>query len=351
MNRPNFSPIRKQLADHLREGISRGRWTGTMPGRDRLARELEINPKTVEAALNLLENEGLLASRGPGRRRKIVLPDSRLAAPLLRIAILQPNRHLGITYNDQLRRTLSDIADEILIVQKPQQAGGLEKLVNETPADAWIVVSGSRKLLEWFAGKPLPAFALFGSMRGLPIAGSAPDHLPALKVSMGRLFDLGHQRIVLLTREAQRTRPLGRFSSGFLAELEAYGIPTGTYNLPDWKDTPDGLRRCLDSLFGMSPPTALIIDEPFLFSAVQQHLARRGILAPEHVSLICIDNDPTFSWAHPSIAHLAWEPEQVLRKVGRWAAKVATGETDCRQNFTKAKFVEGGTIGPAPKGR
>jgi DNA-binding LacI/PurR family transcriptional regulator len=348
MNRPKFSPVRKQLADHLREGISRGRWTETMPGRDRLAREMEINPKTVEAALNLLENEGLLASQGPGRKRKIVLPDSGLAAPLHRIAILQIYPNLGITYIDRLRRTLADIAHEILIVHKPQRIGGLERLVNETPADAWIVVSGSRKLLEWFAGQSLPAFALFGSMRGLPIAGAAPDHLPALQVSMDRLIALGHHRIVLLMREAQRTRPLGRFSTGFLAELEANGIPTGTYNLPDWKDTPDGLRRCLDSLFGMSPPTALIIDEPFLFAAVQQHLARRGILAPEHVSLICIDNDPTFSWAHPSIAHLAWEPEQVLRKVGRWAAKVATGETDRRQSFTKAKFVDGGTIGPVP---
>ncbi len=100
--------------------------------------------------------------------------------------------------------------------------------------------------------------------------------------------------------------------------------------------------------FGVSPPTALIIDEPFLFAAVQQHLARRGILAPEHVSLICIDNDPSFSWLHPSVAHLAWNPDQVLRKVGRWAEKVARGEIHHRQSFSKAKFVEGGTIGPAP---
>jgi DNA-binding transcriptional MocR family regulator len=114
MDRPNFSPVRKQLADHLREGISRGRWTGTMPGRDRLAHEMEINPKTVEAALNLLENEGLLASQGPVRRRKIVLPDSGLVAPIFRIAILQIYPNPGITYIDPLRRTLEDIADDIL---------------------------------------------------------------------------------------------------------------------------------------------------------------------------------------------------------------------------------------------
>jgi hypothetical protein len=57
------------------------------------------------------------------------------------------------------------------------------KLVNETPVDAWIIVSGSRELLEWFAGQAVPAFALFGSMRGFPIAGAAPDHVPALQTS------------------------------------------------------------------------------------------------------------------------------------------------------------------------
>lgn len=348
MDRPNFSPVRKQLADHLREGISRGRWTGTMPGRDRLAHEMEINPKTVEAALNLLENEGLLVSQGPGRRRKIVLPDSGLVAPIFRIAILQIYPNPGITYIDPLRRTLEDIADDILSVEISGKTRDAVKLVNETPVDAWIIVSGSRELLEWFAGQAVPAFALFGSMRGFPIAGAAPDHVPALQTSIGRLIALGHRRIVLFLRERQRIRPLGRFSASFLAELEANGIRTGTYNLPDWKDTSEGLRSCLDSLFAISPPTALIIDEPFLFAAVQQHLARRGMLAPEHVSLICIDNDPSFSWAFPSIAHLAWKPEQVLRKVGQWAEKVATGKTDRRQSFTKAKFVEGGTIGPAP---
>ncbi|MBJ7396006.1 MAG: hypothetical protein JHC76_08160 [Akkermansiaceae bacterium] len=40
-------------------------------------------------------------------------------------------------------------------------------------------------------------------------------------------------------------------------------------------------------LFQHTPPTALIIRKSLLFTAAQQHLARRGIAAPENISLIC----------------------------------------------------------------
>jgi len=37
----------EQEATHLRGELFRGRWTGTMPGRDRLAEELGMNRKTI----------------------------------------------------------------------------------------------------------------------------------------------------------------------------------------------------------------------------------------------------------------------------------------------------------------
>jgi DNA-binding transcriptional regulator YhcF (GntR family) len=67
-----FSSVTEQVAEILREGLLRGRWRGTMPGRLRLAAELGINHKTVKAALKILEDEGVLVSQGRGRERKIV---------------------------------------------------------------------------------------------------------------------------------------------------------------------------------------------------------------------------------------------------------------------------------------
>ncbi len=82
-----FSSITEQVARVLREGLRQGRWRGTVPGRIRLAAELGVNHKTVQAALRLLEQEGLLAPQGNGRVRRIVDPGSPEPARL-RVMIL-----------------------------------------------------------------------------------------------------------------------------------------------------------------------------------------------------------------------------------------------------------------------
>jgi len=53
--------VAEQVAAHLREEILQGQWSGTIPGRGELAADLRMNTTTVEAALCLLEKEGLLS--------------------------------------------------------------------------------------------------------------------------------------------------------------------------------------------------------------------------------------------------------------------------------------------------
>ena len=224
----------------------------------------------------------------------------------------------------------------------------VSRLVKQTQAEAWVVCSASKDVLEWFAHQELPSFALFGRRRNLPIAGVGPDHVAAGLETAQRLIALGHQRIVVLARESQRAGGVGESDRIIFDEMEAHGLPVGSYNLPDWEDSPEGLRRILDELFRFTPPTALIIDEPFLFHAVKEHLAQQGILAPTHVSLICRDPDPTFAWCQPSIAHIRWDTRPVLRRIVRWANNIARGKEDKKQTLTKAEFVDGGTVGPPP---
>ena len=64
----------EQVAEHLRRELLRGGWSGTMPGVNPLASELGVNHKTVEAALRMLEHEGLLVNHGRGAQRRIVRP-------------------------------------------------------------------------------------------------------------------------------------------------------------------------------------------------------------------------------------------------------------------------------------
>lgn len=167
---------------------------------------------------------------------------------------------------------------------------------------------------------------------------------------VARLIGLGHRRIVMLVREERRKPGPGFPERLFLDQLEASGIKTGPYNLPDWDDTPEDLHRVLDSLFRLTPPTALIIDDTALFFATMQHLAGIGIVAPDHVSLACTDSDPNFDWCRPTIAHIAWDRSPVVNRVVKWADNVSRGKDDRRRTNSLARFVDGGTIGPVPEG-
>jgi DNA-binding LacI/PurR family transcriptional regulator len=215
-----------------------------------------------------------------------------------------------------------------------------------TDADAWIVTAGARPLLEWFVEEEVPVFAIFGRLNGLPLAGAISDKWSAIAKATRQLIELGHRRIVFLTRRALRIPQQAPILQVFLGELEAHGISTGPYNLPDWEEDLDGFHRLLNSLFQHTPPTALIVDESIFLVATMLFLQSRRLQVPEDVSLICTDNDPHFTWCRPSVAHIQWETAPVVRRALRWADNLARSMKDIRQKVVNAEFIEGGTIGP-----
>jgi DNA-binding LacI/PurR family transcriptional regulator len=342
----------EQVAVQLRAEILRGRWQGMMPGGARLAEEMLVGRKLVEGALRQLESEGLLMSGGRRCRRRIVLPAGEVQARGLRVALLlyeKSDRKLDYVVDLQhklLEAGHATVVSGTTLTGLGMDVGRVARLVKDTKADAWVVLAGSREVLEWFAGQPVPTFALFGRGRHLMLAGTGPDKLPALRAIVARLAGLGHRRMVMLAREERRKPQPGLFEQAFLNELEAHGISPGPYHLPDWENSRKGFHRCLDSLFRYSPPTALLISQAPLFVAAQQHLAGRGIVAPRQVSMICHDPDPAFAWCEPAISHIRWDPDPMVRRIVRWADNVARGKADRRMTRIAAEFVEGGTIGP-----
>jgi DNA-binding LacI/PurR family transcriptional regulator len=222
------------------------------------------------------------------------------------------------------------------------------RFVKGMEADAWIVVAASREVLEWFASQSTPAFALFGNLGPLALARSGPSKGPAVSDAVQRLTALGHHRIVMLIREEHRKPRPGPVLRQFLEKLEANGVATGPYNLPEWEDNPRSFHQCLHSLFEHTPPTALLIDDAKHLPGVLQFLAARKLTSPRDISLIVLDPDPSFMWTEPQISHITYDSRLWVRRAVRWATNVARGKEDRRNDLTNATFVEGGTIGPAP---
>jgi DNA-binding LacI/PurR family transcriptional regulator/biotin operon repressor len=343
----------EQLAAHLRKELIQGTWRDFMPGELQLAAQLGVGRDTVKEALKLLEKEGLLIPQGVGKQRRIGLKKEDVGTPTLRIEILlYESLDRKTDYFGELKHRIHDAGHIANFSSKTLTGMGMDvkrvaRFVESTTADAWIVVAGSGDVLQWFSNRKSPCFALYGRPIGLSLPCTFPKKTPALIEAVRFLIAKGHQRIVMLSRE-ERRKPEPRFLERiFLSELEANGIATGNYNLPDWQENATGLNRALDKLFQHTPPTALIVGQPPIFLAVRQYLAQRGILVPRDVSMICTDPDPSFEWYEPQISHIHWDSEPMLRRMLQWVDHVAHGREDFKITANKAVFMEGGTIGPA----
>ncbi len=322
-----------------------------MPGVAHLVRRLGVGTKTVVAALESLKREGMLEGHGERKRNRIVKDRGEKVGLRVRI-LLYEDSDLHNEHIVQLGFRLEERGHHISYAEKT--LSGLKfdvkrvaRMVEKDDGDAWIVQAGSRPILEWFAVRSVPTFAMFGRQSKLPIASLATLKSPAVGEALRRLVDLGHRRIVMIAREERRKPTPGLLERRFLEELERLGIGTGAYNLPNWEDDAQGLHRCLDSLFRHTPPTALLPGEPALFFATQQYLLEKGMVVPRDVSLVALDDHPAFEWFHLKVSHIHNDTRRWVPRVVQWVENVANGKEDRRETLIRAEFVEGGTVGPA----
>lgn len=355
MSDKGFPTVTEQVAQVLRDGLKQGRWRGTIPGRLRLAAELGVNHKTANAALQLLEKEGLLVSRGAGRGREIILTETSFTPSSLHIKILLYDKSDAHTEHIvQLSFQLKERGHHITFADKSLlnmrfDVKRVAQMVENEDADAWVIIAGSRPVLEWFATRNKPAFAMFGRHANLPLASLSTVKFPATTKALQQLVQLGHTRIVMLTGEEYRKPVLGTFEKWFLEQLESMGITVGAYNLPDWENDRRSLHQCLDSLFRHTPPTALFINDPVYFFVTLQHLSSKGLAAPRDVSIVVMEDHPAFEWFDPEVTVISTSTRRWVPRIVQWVDHIAKGKDDRHKTVIHSKFLEGGMIGPVPK--
>jgi DNA-binding LacI/PurR family transcriptional regulator len=220
----------------------------------------------------------------------------------------------------------------------PRKVGSMMK---KHPHDACILVAASRSVLEMALKAQQPCFGLFGQIHGLAIAGTGASKTSALKQAIDCLYRNGHRKIVMLFQPETYQQGLNQIQLSFLAELKKRNLSSSAYNLPEWDSTAEGLRRCLESLFQLTPPTAIIIDDWMLQYAIQNFLGHQRGVDYRRVTCISTDYHPCYKWCDPGISHFYWDPLAVVRRVTRWVDHVAKGQDDLVQKVITAKFVEG----------
>lgn len=358
--RPQSLP--EQTADWLRQRIRGGRWGSRIPGVPSLAKECGVAEKTVRQAILALEKEGVLTYAGAGRRRQVAeSAGGQGKARCLRVGILLRDR---LENEDEMFRwCLNKIQSDLnvrghvcTVLAKTQtdlkyKDASAMKLIGRTSVDAWIVVAGSRGLLEWLVSRPQPVFAIGGdcaNMENLALAGSyaRPAHLAMAR----RLVDLGHRRIVFLLPKFARVDAPNSSVGCIKAELAAHGIASGSFNFPDWDESPEGLAAQLDATFRVSPPTAIFATQPVWMIGILAFLARKGLKVPEDISVVCGNGAGFLQWHTPSIARYVHDDARIARRVLQWADTVARCRKDTKHLLVPVRLEEGQSLAPAKGG-
>lgn len=353
-------PLAEQTAAHLIEAMRAGRWGDSLPGVNALANAFNVSRETVRAALKLLESNGSLIPGGPGR--------SRVIATEIPIVPVQRKLRVAILLHGPLSEENAEMQRTMLRLQHAIDSAGhacffadgyqarlrhdpkkIAQLVRDTPADAWVVFAGAGQTLQWFASQPIPAIAFGGRCIGVPIASVGTDTTRALSEAVRELASLGHRRIVLICPQNWRKPAPGRIAQTFVSRLAECEITSDEYNLPDWEETPEGLQTLLNSLFHITPPTALFVVEPAHAVAVLGFFGQRGLRVGRDVSLVCMMSDPAFAWRRPAITHFEGKTEPLVRRIVRWVEAVARGCANREQKDFPVDFIRGGTIGPVRK--
>jgi DNA-binding LacI/PurR family transcriptional regulator len=351
--------IQDQTLNTLREGLRDRRWAGVLPGVRPLAKELGVSIGTLQGALKRLEAEGALAGKGTGFAREIapsaVSPHS---TRVLRVGIL-PNEPVSAegTLNQILLQGIGHILAETghrpFFAPKTMQAlrhnpESIRMMMTECAADAWVVLNSTRPLLESLAADfPVPVIAVGGPVGGLDIAAVRVDFVKMMRECVRRLVASGHERIVLAAYPEAGSPTQHPLILAFKEELACAGIKSGRYHVPDWDQTGEGFNALLRSLFTLTPPTALIVDDVRQVSAVYAFLATRRI-PPRDLALVLLGSDPSLDWITPAPVFIRYDNDGLIRRVSDWVATLAAGGRDTEQVFCEATLVGDGFT-PPPK--
>lgn len=349
----------EQMALHLSQLIRDRRLTGKLPGILSLATEYDVSPATMRSAIRILEEQGWLSHGGAGKPRVAQIPEKISSEPVrsLNVSILP-----GIPFLDedaifqrvvlQAQMSIDFAGHHCRMATKSQQdlhhdPERIARYVMDHPADAWILIGPHQSVAQWFIDQKIPAICIGGVIKDLEIASTGMVGIEEFERCLRHLLNLGHRRIVFLWPEYRVTQPEDSHIQILTKVLLEAGVPVGSYHVPKWKPTPEGLREVLEEQFRFTRPTAIITTYGKWMTGVLTFIAKKGLRVPHDLSLFSLSDDDWFAWTHPKISCLRGDDFQMAKRVSRWVDALAKGKADRSFVGYPITWEIGGTIGPA----
>jgi len=292
----------------LREAIARGEFAaGRLPPAAELAEQLGVSRETVRLAQEHLQREGLLIKY---RRKGTLLqpPAMTLRRSASRSSLLG---YLQADYSSRERgdEAVTREMSGLLLQGATREAGragcrlvvhhaphtemeaAIGSLMREAPVRGVVFASfGEEKLVRRTLGLGLPVVLLDHDLHLPKISTVREDSRQGTALSVAHLVRLGHRRIAYAHWHLAELNPW---------RIQGYRQGLREARLPRRRDlelsaelTGPGADALVDQVLALRPvPTALICFNNSLARLVIEQLRRRGVMVPEHLSVVGIGGE------------------------------------------------------------
>lgn len=352
---------RRYLAENvesaLLEAMREGRFGEFLPGERRLAELLGVSRPTLRVALGILTKQGHIRIEQGRRTRITCVPAAATPERTTgRIVLLSKNPLHELTPGtlyaiDLLRSHLEERglrlehkACHAFLHADPDR--GLERLVSNDPADAWLLHQAPAGVQAWFSRKQLPAIVMGTPADGVELPGIDTDFRPTARHAFSQLTKLGHspERIALIVPDlnlpGHRAMIAGFLESGGL-EANVMRHPADFSGITEW----------IDRRFVQTPraPAAVIVDWPKMTLALLSRLAMgHGWKIPERLSVINLSDDPSLTMLVPPVNHYKRDVQRYVSLMVRLVLRTTKHLSDAEETRNlMPEYVKGGTIAPA----
>ena len=202
-------------------------------------------------------------------------------------------------------------------------------------------------LYETFAERGIPVVSLGHEVASHGVLSLLFDYSLASRMAVSHLFQLGHQRLGIVSGPFGSTDPkILDFNRGVLLAHELQNLPIEGQNIIQGDLSIRAGHAAFDELFSRNPrPTAIFCMSDTAAIGVLFQAQARGIKVPEELSIIGCSDNPGLLWTNPQLTtvHLPAEEmaelgvKEISRMVGEGAASAA------RNTFLPPRLVERGS--------
>jgi len=347
--------IAAQLADRIEREIRDGTWQGELPGKRTLADRYGVNVKTGAAAMDLMEQRGLLGPATAGRGREILTPRKsramrkqesaqRLliihqAAGLLSIEDFQLLHRMGDTWE----RSHGEVIWARVDYPRCKRPGPLlDSLIKRHAADALLLYVPESGWCRQAAARR-PYYQIGG-----PYEADVPISLGAYAIDLEvqrvvrYLRDLGHRRI-LLPSESMGDR---------MKQSIVDGLRGGGDTKPEfgrWEDycpsfpesVPAAWSGYWKKSFSSLRPTAVVLFEDTHVLSLYGYCYTHGIRIPTDLSVISIGYESRFEWCQPRPTMLRYPGNTAVAHFQQW---LEGGLKPIGRKFFELEMIEGESV-------